>query len=122
MDIRIKNLVLVAAWGIVYYFYFAYLAEFLEDVTGIDPAVLNVMIAPVLLGALAFATLGGSGLQRIWFFVVIPIVPCLILGQEGDPAMPGIQWLVLAILQLPFWLGGGLSWAVLAVVGRRQPP
>lgn len=110
----------MVAWGIVYYIYFAYLAEFLEDVTGIDPAVLNVMIAPVLLGGLAFATLGGPWLQRIWFFVLIPIVPCLILGQEGDPAMPGIQWLILAFLQLPYWLGGALSWAVLAVLDRRR--
>lgn len=52
----------------------------------------------------------------------MPIIPCLILGQEGDPAKPGLQWVLIASMQLPYWVGGAIGGLLSYIVRQYVTP
>ena len=105
-----KNNHWTAIWivlvGASFYFYYVVFAEFFLNKEGIDPLIINFVVAPAFFGLLTVIGLKGkTKLKAIWF-TIMPLVPFIILGQEGDPAKPGLQWMLLLGMLVPYFTGG----------------
>jgi len=99
-----------AIWIVViatsFYFYFVELAGFFLNKAEYDPLIINFIVVPALFGLLTlFGLKGKSKIKALWF-AVMPLVPIMALGQEADPAKPGLQWVLLAGILLPYCAGG----------------
>jgi hypothetical protein len=106
MTINYRNLIWIIVVASLFYVYFSQLAGYWLDTEWVDPLIINFIITPAVFGLVTFIGLRGKMKQRAIFLFLMPIVPCLILGQEGDPAKPGLQWVLMASMQLPYWCGG----------------
>ena len=118
MRARHQNYIWATLLAGIFFLYYGQVASYWVGKEGVDPFIINFLIAPVLLGLVAFAGLRGEMLEKVFFLLVAPIVPCLILGQVSDPAKPGMQWVLLALVQLPYWLGG-VAGGMLIFIRRR---
>ena len=114
MGTRNRNIIWAGFLAVLFFLYYEHVASYWVGKEGVDPLLVNFVIAPALFGFAALFWLNGTLFEKILFLLLIPIIPCLILGQEEDPAKPGLQWILITSIQLPYWLGG-----LLAFWGRR---
>lgn len=122
MNIHYRNLVWVGVLAVLFFLYYSQLAGYWLDKEEIDPLIANFVIAPALFGLVAYVGLRGEIFERVLFLIVMPVVPCLILGQEGDPAKPGLQWVLIASMQAPYWVGGAAGGLITFLGNRYMTP
>lgn len=108
--------------AIALHVYYTELASYWMNKEGIDPLLYNFIYAPAIFGIASAFGLKGKIFQKAIWFALIPVIPCLILGQEGDPAKPGLQWVLIIGLQLPYWVGGALAGAIIEYFKHRASP
>lgn len=106
----------------LFYFYYTEAAGYWLNKDEIDPFVVNFIYVPALFGAITFIGLNGASIEKILWFCFMPIAPCLILGQEGDPAKPGLQWMLIMGMQLPYWVGGSFVGLIMAYLKQGAAP
>ncbi|WP_134081575.1 hypothetical protein [Thiohalophilus thiocyanatoxydans] len=117
-----RNLMWVGFLAILFFLYYSQLGGYWLGKESVDPLIVNFVVAPALFGFVAYLGLRGELFGKLLFFVAMPIVPCLVLGQEGDPAKPGLQWLLIAAMQLPYWVGGATGCISMFWCRKCRPP
>ncbi|MCG7993943.1 MAG: hypothetical protein JAZ06_00820 [Candidatus Thiodiazotropha taylori] len=122
MSIRLKNTVWIGFTALIYYFYYTAVAGYWLDKEEIDPLVVNFIYVPALFGLVTIAGLRETLIDKALWLVFMPVIPCLILGQEGDPAKPGLQWMLIVGMQLPYWFSGAVVGNVMAYEKQRTAP
>jgi len=121
LGIRRGNLWRLLALAFLYFFYYQLGWELVAAVTDLHPILVHGTIVPMLIGMVAYLWYGGPPLERAGFVAATPLVPVLLLGLETQPEAPGMHWVALAALQLPYWLGA-LAAAGAARLGRGASP
>lgn len=118
MTQALKNGISSAIISVVIYLYFTHIARLWLDHTNLDPLLINVFIVPFVLGIISFAIMFGTTFQKIFWFLIAPIIPLIILGQNGDPAKPGLQWLVIEGIMLLYCIGGLLMGLIFFILRK----
>ena len=118
MSARQKNIIWFLLMAVAFYSYFAWVAEAWLRQNAIDPLFANFVVFPFLLGLAAFTGFSGSLTEKVIFFLLVPLAPSLLLFQASDPAKPGLQWLLVAGIQLPYWAGALGSYGVRHFLGK----
>jgi len=122
MSVHYRNLIWAGVLAVLFFLYYSQVAAYWLNREGVDPLMANFVIAPALFGLVAFIVLRGEIFERILFLLAMPIIPCLILGQEGDSAKPGMQWILIAAIQLPYWVGGAVGGLFALLVRKYMTP
>jgi hypothetical protein len=87
-----------------------YSAEFAHSVPQEWMLVVNFVVVPAILGALAYAVFTGKRSVRLALVSTIPVL--WILFEGGDPAKPGLEIILIGPLVVIFLLGAGISLAL----------
>lgn len=90
----------------------AYISFVADRVTPESAIVINLILVPMILGALSFFLIQGPFYVAVLILAVLPVVHVFYLG--GDPAKPGLERFV-ALIEF-FFLCLGLT---IAYLGRR---
>jgi hypothetical protein len=109
---------MLAIFALLYWAYFQFALPGLAATLLLDPLLFDGILIPAFFGFTLFYLLRGVALERAVFVVLMPVIPVLVLGQEGDPAKPGLQWIYFASIQLPYWIGAGCAAVAFWVVSR----
>ena len=80
--------------------------------------VLNFLVVPALVGALAYIAFAGERMLRLALVSVIPILSVLLAG--GDPAKPGVELVLIGPLLVVFWLGASVPLLLQWFLGNRK--
>ncbi|MES9998515.1 MAG: hypothetical protein ABW125_03835 [Candidatus Thiodiazotropha lotti] len=122
MSNRLSNAGWIGLSALVFYFYYFEVAGYWNNKEGIDPLVVNFICVPALFGLITIIGLKGALIEKILWFCFMPVIPCLILGQEGDPAKHGLQWMLIMVMQIPYWVSGAFISFVITYVNRKSAP
>ncbi|MFZ5558108.1 MAG: hypothetical protein ACOZDY_15555 [Pseudomonadota bacterium] len=95
-----------------------YFAQFANKVPQEWMLVVNFIVVPMIMGALAYAIFSGKSFVRLAFVSAIPILSILLAG--GDPAKPGLELVLIGPLLIVFWIGAGASFALRWFLGARR--
>jgi len=79
--------------------------------------IVNFIIVPGLIGALAAYLLSGTLMAKLLFSLAIPVIHVAVFG--GDPAKPGLENLLALVELVPLYVG---CIVVHLLLSRRQPP
>jgi len=95
-----------------------YFSQFASKVPQEWMLVVNFIVVPTILGALAYTIFAGEPFVRLVFVSAIPILLILLAG--GDPAKPGLELVLIGPLLIAFWIGAGTSFALRWFLGVRR--
>ncbi|MEW8629929.1 MAG: hypothetical protein AB2591_08005 [Candidatus Thiodiazotropha sp.] len=122
MTDRLRNTVWIGLNAVIFYFYYTEVASYWLNKEGVDPLSVNFIYVPALFGLTTIIGLKGTIMAKALWFCFMSAVPCLVLGQEGEPAKPGLQWVLIIGMQLPYWVAGAFIGSIMAYVNRKTAP
>lgn len=122
MSNKLRNATWIGLNAVIFYIYYTEAAGYWLNKEGIHPLIVNFGYVPALFGLTTIIGLRGQPIVKALWFGFMPIIPCLVLGQEGDPAKPGLQWVLVWGMQLPYWIGGVFIGLIMAYAKRRTAP
>jgi len=121
MNKNLTNAIWILVNAVLFYFYYTKLAGYWIEKEGVDPLLVNVVYIPLLFGLLTAIGLKGETALKAKWLVVMPIVPCLVLGQHGDAAKPDLQWIILLGLLFTYFAGGAMVMTIQNLLRKRTP-
>jgi hypothetical protein len=95
-----------------------YFTKFANTVPQEWMLVVNFVVVPAVLGALAYVVFAGEPFVRLALVSAIPVLLILLAG--GDPAKPGLELILIGPLLVVFWLGAGIALALQWSLGARK--
>jgi hypothetical protein len=113
--IVIRNLVVLVVMAVVGGVYFS---KYASAVPQEWILLVNFVLVPAVLGALAYVVFAGERFVRLALVSAIPVLSILLAG--GDPAKPGLELVLIGPLLVVFWLGAGISLALQWFLSRRK--
>lgn len=82
---------------------------------------LHFVIVPAAFGVAAYFSLHGASGTYVWQVLlplVVPLSPILLI--EGDPAKPGLEWILYWPLVLAIFAGEVVAWGVKKLLDRNN--
>ena len=121
MNKNLTNAIWIVLNAIIFFYYYSELEGYWFEKGIGDPLLVNVVYMPFLFGLFTAIGLRGETALKAKWLVVMPIVPCLILGQHGDAAKPDMKWIILYGLLFPYFAGGALVMTMVNLLRKRTP-
>ena len=72
--------------------------------------VVNFVLIPTMLGAVAYVIFSGKPSLRFALISLIPVLSIILVG--GDPAKPGLELVLIGPLLILFWAGAGIAFGI----------
>lgn len=103
---------LLAIGFFVYYEWIGRLIVRLLPLSGVV-VIFNLLIVPAAFGVLIYLCFRRANWWGLWAVVAPFLVPLpTVLYQGGDPAKPGLHWLIYWVIVIAIALSTAIAWAV----------